>query len=80
MKALRMITESHNHHLVIDLPASMENCRLEVIVIPAEQFAATVVAKKRHSPSPMLAGTVRLKDDLISPAAPAGDWDALQQQ
>jgi hypothetical protein len=37
-----------------------------------------VESKKRHTPSPMLAGTVRLKDDLMSPDILEGDWDALQ--
>lgn len=79
MEALRLITESRNHLLVIDLPKSMENCRLEVIVMPAEKSVATMaIPKKPRSPSPVLAGTVRLKDDLISPATPEGDWDALQ--
>lgn len=78
MEALRLITESYDHRLVIDLPASMENCMLEVIVMRAEQSLLTATPRRRHSPSPLLAGTVRLKDDLISPAVPEGDWDALQ--
>jgi hypothetical protein len=73
----KLITESHNSRLVIDLPPSLEHCRLEVIVMPAESILP-VESKKRHTPSHKLAGTVRLKDDLISPATPEGDWDALQ--
>jgi len=77
MEALRLITESQNSRLVIDLPPSLEHCRLEVIVMPAEPIQA-IDSKRRRAPSPMLAGTVRLKDDLIAPATPEGDWDALQ--
>ena len=36
MEALRLITESQNSRLVIDLPPSLEHCRLEVIVMRAE--------------------------------------------
>jgi hypothetical protein len=78
MEALRLITESQNSRLVIDLPPSLEHCTLEVIVMPAEVAMRAVEPKRRHIPSPMLAGTVCLKDDLIAPATSASDWDALQ--
>ena len=80
MEALRLIAEPINHQLVIDLPPSLEHCRLEVIVMPAanaDQNAAAVPARRRK-PSPMLAGSVRLKDNLIDPAVPETDWDAVK--
>jgi len=77
MEALRLITESQGSRLVIDLPPSLEHRRLEVIIMPAEPVHP-VELKGRRVPSPMLAGTVRLKDDLIAPATPEGDWDALR--
>ncbi|MDZ7642244.1 MAG: hypothetical protein U5J62_09505 [Desulfurivibrio sp.] len=35
------------------------------------------LAKKRQ-PSPNLAGTVTMKDDLIAPAIPAEEWEVLR--
>ena len=78
MEALRLIIESRNRQVVIDLPPSLEKCKLEVIIMPAETGVEPTVPKQRHKPSPMLAGSVRLKDDLIAPAFPEADWDALQ--
>lgn len=77
MEALRLITEPQSNRLVIDLPPSFEHCRLEVIVMPAAPIQ-TIDSTRRRVPSPMLAGTVKLKDDLIAPATPESDWDALQ--
>jgi len=34
--------------------------------------------KERHKPSALLAGTVTLMDDLIAPAIPESDWEALK--
>jgi len=34
--------------------------------------------KPRHKPSPKLAGSVIMHDDLLAPAAREEDWDALQ--
>jgi len=78
VEALRLITESRNSQVVIDLPPSFERCKLEVIVMSLESTNQTNEIRKRPKPSPMLAGSVRLKDDLISPAVSETDWDVLQ--
>ena len=79
MEALRLITEPTNRQLVIDLPPSLEHRRLEVIVMPAANIDQTpVVRGGRRKPSALLAGTVTLTDDLIAPAVPESDWDALK--
>ncbi len=79
MEAMRLFAEPINHQLVIDLPPSLERCRLEVIVMPAasadEHIAPALPCRRK--PSPMLSGTVQLKDNLIDPAVPEIDWDAV---
>jgi hypothetical protein len=78
MEALRLIAKPNNHQLVIDLPASMDDCLFEVIVLPAQADQVPAMPGRRRRPSPMLAGTVGLKDDLLVPAVPETAWDALQ--
>lgn len=76
MEALRLITEAKNHQLIIDLPPSMDQGQLEVIIMPASSSDSAKL--EVHKPSPLLVGTVTLMDDLIAPAAPGSDWDALR--
>lgn len=78
MEALRLITEPVNHQLVIDLPQSLDGKRLEVIVFPANEQNVQPEPHMRRKPSPRLAGTVILHDDLIAPVCPEEDWDALR--
>lgn len=78
MEAFRLITESVNHQLVIDLPQSLDGRRLEVIVFPANEQETRPEPITRRKPSPRLAGTVILHDDLIAPACPEEDWNALR--
>jgi hypothetical protein len=78
MEALRLIAEPINQQLVINLPPSMTSRRLEVIVFPANEQDAMSEVVMRHTPSPKLAGTVILHDDLIAPASPEEDWDVLR--
>jgi len=48
-------------------------------VLPAgEDVPAPGVPRPRREPSPLLAGSVVLHDDLIAPAVPEEDWDALK--
>jgi hypothetical protein len=78
MEAFRLITESVNHQLVIDLPQSLDGRRFEVIVFPANEQETRPTPLMRRKPSPRLAGTVTLHDDLIAPASPEEDWNALR--
>jgi hypothetical protein len=78
MEALRFITEPINHQLIIDLPPGLDSRRLEVIVFPANDQVAAPEPAARLKPSPRLAGTVILHDDLIAPACPEEDWEALR--
>ena len=78
MEALRFITEPINHQIIIDLPPGLDSRRVEVIVFPANDQVAAPEPATRLKPSPHLAGTVILHDDLITPACPEENWEALR--
>jgi hypothetical protein len=75
LEALRLIAKPVNRRIIIDLPPDMDEGTVEVIVLAARK---TIPEKaKRRTPPTELAGTV-LYDDLIAPAVPESDWEALQ--
>jgi len=68
MEALRFTAEPINHRLVIDLPPGLENQRLEVIVLAANEQESTPTSTTHRKPDARLRGTVSMHDDLIEPA------------
>ena len=75
MEALRFTAKPVDRRIMIELPADMDADIVEVIVWPSEKtFPKT--GKCRRPPT-KLAGTV-IHDDLIAPAVPESEWDALQ--
>ena len=76
MQALRVFAEPKGQQLIIDLPPGLSTGRLEVIVMPAAEAGA----KEGFgiASSPKLLGSAVLADDLIAPAGPEQDWDALK--
>jgi len=81
MEAVRKLAEVVGHTVTVRLPDTFSATRVEVIVLPLEDVADSSVSPKgpakRRTPPPELAGTILL-DDLITPAVPAGEWDATQ--
>ncbi len=74
MEALRIITQPVNRQLAINLPPSFSSEQhYEVIVlsIPSEE---SIAPTPRRKPSPKLAGTARLMDDLTTPGTLDSDW------
>jgi hypothetical protein len=76
MRAFEFQATAHQH--LLRLPDTIpDGVPLRVLllldedVLPANQ-------QVRRKPSPKLAGTVTMQDDLTAPAIPADDWDALQ--
>ena len=78
MEALRLIAETTNHQVTIDLPLGMEAKRVEIIVLPADDQLPFTPAGERRNASQLLRGTVVLLDDLITPPIPEEDWNALK--
>jgi hypothetical protein len=64
MQALRYVTESVNHQVVIQLPPELDYQRLEIIVLPlGENLPVQAAIPVRRNPSPLLAGSVVMADD-----------------
>jgi hypothetical protein len=78
MEALRLIAETTNHQVTIDLPPGMDAKRVEIIVLPADNELPSAPTGERRKASQLLRGTVVLRDDLITPPIPEEDWDALK--
>ena len=80
MGAIREITQAENNLLTLRLPLSFKAKRVEVIAMPAEEsamFNEGMRAEVRRKPSPKLKGTLII-GDLMLPAVPEEDWDALK--
>ena len=75
MEAIRIKTTPVNRRVTVDLPSEMDGEEVEVIVLAPENISG----EKRtfRKPSPELADTI-ISDDLIAPAVPADEWDAMQ--
>ena len=78
MEALRLIAETKNHQVTLDLPPGMDAKRVEIIVLPADNESPSTPTGERRKASQQLRGTVMLRDDLITPPIPDEDWDALK--
>jgi hypothetical protein len=75
METLRLKAKPVNRRIIIDLPPNIDADNVEIIV-----FAASKTPDKkyhRRTPPKELAGTI-LRDDLVAPAVPECEWDALQ--
>jgi hypothetical protein len=65
-----------DQHL-LRLPAQVpDGVKLRVILLMDE--APLSVDRPRRKPSPELAGSVIMHDDLLEPAVPEQDWDILR--
>ncbi len=75
MDALRLTTKPVNRRIIIDLPPEMDVDTVEVIILASGKVRQAT--KKHRIPPSKLAGT-ELFDDLIAPAVPEKEWDALR--
>ena len=75
MEALRFTAKPVDRRIIIELPADMDADTVEVIVRAAKKTSPKT--GKCRWPPMELAGTV-IHDDLIAPAVPENEWDALQ--
>jgi hypothetical protein len=78
MEALRLIAETTNRQVTIDLPPGMDAKRVEIIVLPADNELPSTPPGERRKASHLLRGTVVLQDDLVTAPIPEEDWDALK--
>ncbi len=77
MDAIRRVEHVAGTKLVVDLPASFQGKRVEVIVLKLAGEEKTAAAPTpRRQPPAALAGRMTLHDDLVEPALPETDWEA----
>ena len=75
MELLRFTAKPSNRQIIITLPPELDEEVVEVLVL-ARKGTDTKMGRRRRPPG-QLKGTV-IHDDLITPALPDGEWDALQ--
>ena len=75
MEALRFTAKPVDRRIMIELPADLDADTVEVIVRAAKKPIPKTGNWRR--PPTQLQGTV-IHDDLIAPAVPESEWDALQ--
>lgn len=71
MEAQRFVETLKGTQLVLELPASFSDCRVEVIVLAMDK------APRRRRPPASLAGKMTYDDDLFD-SAPATAWNPEQ--
>jgi len=75
MEAIRFRTKPVDRRIMIELPSDMDADTVEVIVLSSRK--APFKKGEYRKPPAELKGTV-IHDDLIAPAAPEAEWNALQ--
>jgi hypothetical protein len=81
MRAIEFEAVAKQH--MVRLPEQVpDGVKLRVLLLMEDtepQGSASAAAiQPRRKPSPRLAGSVTMRDDLLAPAVPEQDWDALQ--
>ncbi len=72
MQVQRLIETVASPRLVIDLPVSFVNHRVEILVVTLDE-SEPVPLPKRRTPPPQFAGKVKELGDVMS-SAPSSDW------
>lgn len=72
MQVQRRIIDVRDTQVVIELPQSFVNRRVEVIALTMDETPEAAGA--RRQPSPVIARKGRTLGDLIAPIVDAGDW------
>ena len=76
MQVERQFLDVKERQIVIQLPASFLNCRVEVIAIALDGELGQLARRRR--PHPEIAGKGRTLGDLVSPIVADADWECLQ--
>lgn len=76
MQVERQFLEVTQQKVLLKLPASFVNHRVEIIALTVDE--ATSIPTKRRRPRPIIAGKGRTLGDLITPAVDDEDWECLK--
>lgn len=76
MLVQRQFLEITHRQVLIELPESFVNRRVELIALTLDD--ETVVASKRRRPHPDIAGKGRTLGDLLDPVVDEAAWECLK--
>jgi hypothetical protein len=76
MQAIRQIQTVTENFVIVQLPESFRQRRIEVIVLPVDDPEEMQSAVRRVPPTHLL-GKGRITGDIISPIVPESDWECL---
>ena len=77
MQVQRQFLEVTSRRLVIELPESFVNHRIELIALTVDEEAPLSTPPRRR-PHPDIAGTGKTLGDLVSPIVDEEDWECLK--
>lgn len=72
MQVQRKIIDVQDTRIVLELPQSFLNHRVEVIALTVDEDLPSATARRK--PSPAIAGKGRTLGDLIAPIVDEADW------
>jgi len=72
MQVQRLVETLTSSRLVIELPESFVNQRVEVLIVTLDE-AEAAAPRKRRKPPPQFAGKVKELGDVMT-SVPASDW------
>lgn len=74
MEVQRKIIDVIGTRVVLELPASFVNRRVEVIALTVDDDAMPHPTHVRRQPSPLIAGQGRTLGDIVGPIVDSSDW------
>ena len=77
MQVQRQFLEVTSRRLVIELPESFVNHRVELIALTVDEEKPLSTSFRRQ-PHPDIAGKGKTLGDIISPIVEEGDWECLK--
>jgi len=76
MQVQRQFVDVTHRQILIELPESFVNHRIELIALTVDD--QPLALSKRRQPHPDIAGKGRTLGDLIAPAVDETDWECLK--
>ena len=77
MQVQRQFIDVKDRRLVIELPESFINHRVEIITLTLDEDLP-MPAKPRRQPHPDIAGKGQTLGDLVAPIVDENDWECLR--
>jgi hypothetical protein len=76
MQVQRQVVDVKTRRVVIELPESFVNHRVELIALTIDD--APVPGERQRRPHPEIAGKGRTLGDLVAPIVDDADWECLK--